>query len=83
MGILSFSANEVIMQRTVESSPQPIYKLSTFHGFLAIFDTEGRLLEVTHIPTNHLQEEELERLIHGVFIRDEDELIRRLEDYSS
>ncbi|MCL2611526.1 MAG: hypothetical protein FWE02_07625 [Defluviitaleaceae bacterium] len=81
--ILSFSANEVIMQRTIESSQQPLYKLSIFHGFLAIFNTEGRLLEVTNISINHLQEEEVERLIHGIFVRDEDELIRRLEDYSS
>ncbi|MCL1924179.1 MAG: hypothetical protein FWF50_01185 [Defluviitaleaceae bacterium] len=81
--VLSFSENEVIIQRIIESMQQPSYKLSIFHGFLAIFNIDGRLLEVTNIPTSHLATEEIERLTHGIFIADEDELIRRLEDYSS
>ena len=81
--LVSFSEHEVIAQRHIMSRQTPTYMLSIMHGFLTIHDIEGRLLEVTSIPTAHLSELELERLVEGIFILDENELIRRLEDYSS
>lgn len=81
--LISFSEREVIAQRHITSQQTPNYMLSILHGFLTIHDIEGRLLEVTAIPTNHLNESELERLEGGIFVLDENELIRRLEDYSS
>ena len=84
--ILSFASDEVIMQRTVESLPPVAYTLSTQGEFIAIYrglKENGNIIELTTIPVSHLPEQEQINLARGIAVADRNELIRRLEDFSS
>lgn len=84
--ILSFTDNEVIMQRTIDNRPNVMYTLGIQGEFIAVFygdKANNNLKELTNVPVSPLPEEEKERLLTGIPISNEEELIRRLEDYSS
>ena len=84
--ILSFDSEEVILTRTIASTPPIAYTISHIADFLTVFYgdiNEGNIKTITKIPTNHLHYDEKERLTNGIFVRDENELMRRLEDFGS
>ena len=84
--IVSFTDEEVVMRRYVENRRQRLYTLGIDGDFIAIFqgtNINANLREVTSIYIGRLPQEEIERLKEGIPVYDQDELIRRLEDYSS
>ena len=84
--ILSFSQEQVVMRRNIASLPEVEYTISEIAGFITIFHgnkEDGNIKEMTQITIGHLHESEQQRLKRGIPILNKDELIRRLEDYSS
>lgn len=84
--IVSFEDEQVVMRRIINNKPNQVYTIGVSGEFIAIFYGEGNLeniKEVTNIPISALPKEEQERLKSGIPIYSQDELIRRLEDYSS
>lgn len=84
--IISFTEEQVIMERTFSSLPLVAYTLSSDGEFLTIYQgpkSAGNILELTTIPVNHLPQQEQVRLTQGISVSDRNELIRRLEDFSS
>jgi len=84
--ILSFSSEEVVMQRQISSIPPVEYTISHIGGFVTVFYgkmEEGNIKEVTRIPISHLHEDEIKRLDAGILVQNMDELVRRLEDLGS
>lgn len=84
--ITSFSNEQVIMQRTITSLPPIAYTLSSVNDFIAIYRGAKNLndiIEITTIPTSHLPIEDKERLSRGISVLNRNDLIRRLEDFSS
>jgi len=85
--IVSFSAKEVIMQKTVYGPSHQRYVVGEKDGYIAVFyeeEIEGiSLKEVTEIPINGLSEEDLFRLSEGIKVIGKDALARTLENYSS
>lgn len=84
--ILYFTDDQVIMQRIVDNRPNLMYTLGVEGEFIAVFygdKADNNLKEITNVPVSPLPEVEKERLLTGIPISSEDELIRRLEDYSS
>ena len=62
----------------------PRYMLGTDHGFIAVFYADDRALkERTMTPASALSPEERERLVSGIYIYTEEQLVRALQDYGS
>ena len=84
--VVSFDEQELILEQTIESQPMVAYTMSVSDSHIAIFRgqmSHGNLLEVTTIPVDHLPEVEIARLERGIGLMDRNELIRRLEDFST
>jgi len=84
--VVSFTEEEVIMRREVENRISRLYTLGIQDDFVAIFygaNLGTNLKELTGIHVGRLPAEEIEILKEGVPVYTQDELIRRLEDYSS
>lgn len=84
--VVSFTDEEVVMRRHVENRSARLYTLGIEGDFIAIFNGGNvgiNLNEITDIYIGRLPQEEIDRLVEGVPIYSQDELIRRLEDYSS
>lgn len=84
--IISFEDYQVVMERTIETLPLASYTMSVIGDFIAIFrgqKANNNLLEITTIPVNHLPQSEIDRLERGVPVTSRNELIRRLEDFST
>lgn len=84
--VISFTEEEVVIRREVENRISRLYTLGIQDDFIAIFHGANlgtNLKELTDIHAGRLPDEEIERLREGVPVYTQDELIRRLEDYSS
>ena len=82
--IVSFTEEQVELRRTVETIPDIAYTIGVIGNFLTIYNGDRESIkEITRITINHLHEEERKRLEAGIPIASRNELIRRLEDYSS
>jgi len=82
--IMSFSAHEVRLRQNIAVTERQ-YTISVFNGFIAVFynDENGEIKELTNRPISALPIEEQERLINGITVIGNDELLRALEDFGS
>ena len=71
--------------QTAITKPQARYLVGTSNGFLAVFyGTSGdSIKEVTTTPTTALPPEEQLRLLEGIRVYTNEELVRVLQDYGS
>ncbi|MDR2167251.1 MAG: hypothetical protein LBE35_05300 [Clostridiales bacterium] len=82
--ILSFTPYEVHLQQD-SSLESRQFIISAHEGFIAIFydDEQRSIKELTARPISALAEEEQQRLIEGIKVTGNEELIRALEDFGS
>lgn len=84
--VVSFSEQEVILERTIVSLPEVLYTIAVEDDVIVIYQgirSDGNIIIRTNTTINHLSEEEKQMLVQGMQIFNEDELIRRLEDFMS
>ena len=85
--VTRFSAEEVVMRRTTEDQAVQRYIIGVMDGYVSVFyqqpDHGTTLKEVTDTLVSALHEDEQQRLIEGVTVVGEEELIRILQDYGS
>lgn len=78
-----FSEQEAGDASVNASLPQSSFCLRESNGFLCIYTADGELIECLNIPTATLPQSERERLATGISCADWQELIRRLQDYTT
>ena len=85
--VVTFLENEVILRKVIKTYIPENYIIGEKDGYITIFYDEhidgSNVKEITDIPILHFPEEEQERLRKGIKVSGMDELIRRMEDYSS
>ena len=85
--ILQFSEDTVVMRKEMPGASIQHYIVSVQDGFVSVFYQQpinGSILkEITNTPVSTLHEDEQRRLLRGVPVSGEDELIRILQDYGS
>ena len=81
-----------ILYEPYENDSRPLYVLGTDHGFVAVFyvnDDLGNvnrslaLKERTRMPADALPFDERERLLNGIYVYTEEQLVMLLQDYGS
>jgi hypothetical protein len=85
--VVGFSAEEVVMRKTVAGASPERFVVKEHEGFVAVFyetDTGGELLrEITETPVSALPETARERLRAGIRVTGEEALAKILQDYGS
>ncbi|MCL1936500.1 MAG: hypothetical protein FWF57_09045 [Defluviitaleaceae bacterium] len=84
--ILNFTENDITIKRIIETLPEAEYTLSINEEFIVIFigtKEDNNILEITTMTYDHLPSADIEILERGIPLANRDELIRRLEDFSS
>lgn len=89
--VVQFSAETVVLRRELESSGIQRYIVGVQDGYVSVFYSrphsdsgdETRLKEITNTRVSALPEDEQRRLMEGVPVNGEDELLRILQDYGS
>ncbi|MCL2575272.1 MAG: hypothetical protein FWE33_02450 [Defluviitaleaceae bacterium] len=82
--ILSFTSEQVHLRQDTALFHRQ-YIISIHEGFIAVFydDETGDIKELTNRPISALAQEEQQRLIEGIRVTGNDELLRALEDFGS
>ena len=81
--VISFDEDTVHLRQSTDIQRRN-YIIGVVDGFIAVFYDNGSFVkELTNRPVAALAEEEQERLIEGIKVRGNDELMRALEDFSS
>ncbi len=85
--IVSFANDEIVLEKKINQKSTPNYTIGIKDGFVAVFYDdvvgESNIKEVTDMPITALSEEEQARLLSGIRVKSEDELLKVLEDYGS
>lgn len=85
--LLSFSPQQVVMQKTMAGKSNQYYILGVQDGYVAVFYTEAingsNLKEITGTPVLSLPAEEQRKLREGIQVEGYERLLKLLEDYGS
>ncbi|NDO45692.1 hypothetical protein [Clostridium sp. MD294] len=85
--IISFSAEEVVMRKTLEAKSNEQYIIGEKNGYIAVYYKEAQhgiiLHEITNTPLSALPLEEQERLLEGISVIGDENLSKILSDYTS
>ena len=85
--IVSFSADEVVMRRTLSQTSGESYIIGEQDGYVAVFYTEpvngSRLKEVTSTPLAALSPAEQDKIKQGIPVEGNDQLALYMQDYGS
>jgi len=85
--IVSFESSEIILRKEISTIRTESYIVGVLGGHIAIFHGNSingnNLREVTSIAISALPQEDRERLLRGIHVSGEVELLRLLEDFSS
>lgn len=85
ISVLSFSSEEVIIEKRYDTKkPQMKYFIKAENGYITIYESDKETVyESTNIDVNLLPEDELNNLLEGFYIADDEELESIMENYSS
>lgn len=79
----SGNSENVQMQNETESQTQPAYIIGIYKGYVAVYRYGSYTpYKITEIPVNKLTEGDIVILSKGIRINNEEELNKRLEDYT-
>lgn len=82
--LVSFSSDSIQMQKMYESKSKYQFLLVVENNEVVIYDEKWEnQYEKTGISTERLSEKEKNKLMKGIYVKDEKELYSILEDYSS
>jgi len=85
--VLKFTEGEVVLRRTIEGMSRQYFYIGVMDGYIAVFYQNpingSNLKEITSTPYSILPLQEQYKLLKGVEVAGEENLIRMLEDYTS
>lgn len=83
--LVSFSTNEVVLRKTYNSEDILYrYYIIVLDGFVTVYYSDKvTVYEYTEIKAQSLSEEEQNKLVDGIYVKDEEELYGILENYTS
>ncbi len=83
--LISFSEKEVILRKNYNSKKVNYkYYLAVMDGFVTVFYSDLKTIyEYTDIDITTLSEDDQVQLLHGIYVKDIEELYGLLENYSS
>ena len=82
--VLSFSETAVVMERTIASLPAVLYTIGEADGQVVVYQgvqSTGKVWLETGTDLGRFPLEDQQKILQGIPIFSEDELIRRLEDF--
>ncbi len=83
----SFSQNKIVLRKLVNLESDSGYILGEFGGYVAVFYKEEMngtsIKEITDTPISSLNKTEQNNLKAGIYIKNEEQLVKALEDYGS
>ena len=80
---LSAPTPQAIFPERQKQVQMPKYILGTSDGFVAVFNSDDTIKEVTGTPTLSLSVNEQQQLNKGINVYTEEQLLRLLQDYDS
>ncbi|MCL2700041.1 MAG: BofC C-terminal domain-containing protein [Defluviitaleaceae bacterium] len=85
--LVEFSSQLAVFERRINARRTERYTVGVLDGYVAVFYDEevngSRVKELTEIPVDAFSEDELLRLVTGIRVAGEEQLLKVLEDYSS
>lgn len=85
--LIEFSPQLAVFEKKINARSTERYTVGVLNGYVTVFYDEevdgSRVKEQTEIPVDALSEDEMSRLIAGIRVIGEEQLLKVLEDYGS
>lgn len=85
--VFLFSEDKLILRKSVEAKSDEVYCLGTVDGYIGIFNENDRkemkLQEKTEIPISTFSESDQNRLLEGINVMGEENLVKLLADFTT